>query len=352
LDYDFGAVTNGIVAYQLEYLYSLPSEAPTHFGAQVYGDGSNNRLKFGLKDTTGEGFNKVVGDITWTGWQTVELSVDSTWGHWGGDDNGIIDPPVSEMGLEVDQYEKTNAARSGRLFADDIALTFPLAGRRIVEGFEGARVRLTMLGALDTTAVLGEGIDKDNQPIPFAMARRQAVNTTFAAVFEPYSQATRITAFQALSVTPASSAHSAFRINAVGLFTDTLLLVDEDTPGDRTFGNFTTDGAVAYLRQDAANNLQTLVLANATRLADGPLSLFTSTIPITIQAVYVGDVVFLTLPTIPVAQLRLHAPTARGVFVNNIPTPVQRDGQYLLIALPPNPIYRYLPLVLKNYSNP
>jgi hypothetical protein len=254
------------------------------------------------------------------------------------------------VGLGIAQ--QSGAVRSGCLFADEIALTFPLAGRQIVDDFEGARLRLTMLGAPNTTVVLGEGIDKDNQPIPFALARRQAMDTTFAAVFEPYSQSPRIAAFQALSVTPASSSHSAFRISAAGLFTDTLLLVDENTISDRTFGNFATNAAVAYLRQDTANNLQTLVLANATRLADGPLSLFTSTIPITIQAVYAGDVVFLTLPTVPVAQLRLYAPIARGVFVNNIPTLAQRDGQYLLIALPPNPIYRYLPLVLKNHSNP
>jgi sugar lactone lactonase YvrE len=350
LDYDFGAVTNGIVAYQLEYLYSLPSEVPTRFGARVYGDGSNNRLTFELRDTTGEGFNKVVGDITWTGWQTAELTMDNTWGHWGGDDDGIIDPPVSEVGLVIAQ--QPGAARSGRLFADEIALTFPLAGRQIVDDFEGARLRLTMLGAPNTTVVRGEGIDKDNQPIPFAMARRQAMDTTFAAVFEPYRQSPRITAIEALSVTPAFSSQYAFRIGAAGQFTDTLLLVDEDAASDRAFGNFTTDATVAYLRQDTANNLQTLVLANATRLADGPLYLFTSTVPITIQVVYAGDAAFLTLPTTPAAQLRLYAPTAGGVFVNNIPTPVQRDGQYLLIALPPNPIYRYLPLVLKNHSNP
>jgi len=330
-------------------LYSLPSEVPTRFSVRIYGDGSNNALWLGLRDTTGEGFNKVVGDITWTGWQTVELSVDSTWGHWGGDDDGIIDPPVREVGLEV--KKKPNAAFSGCLFADEIALTFPLASKQIVEDFEGARLRLIMLGA-PNTVVLGNGIDKDNQPIPFAMARRQAMETTFAAVFEPYRQSPRITAIEALSVTPAIGSQSAFRISAAGQFTDTLLLVDEDAPGNRTFASFTTDGAVAYLRQNAANNLQTLVLANATKLANGSLSIFTSTVPITIQVVYASDAISLTLPTIPTAQLRLYAPTTRGVLVNNVPTPVQRDGQYLLVALPPNPIHRYLPLVLKNYSNP
>jgi len=350
LDYDFGTVTDGCVTYHFERLYDVPNEVPTRFSMRIYGDGSNNALVLEVRDATSEGFNKVFGNITWTGWQTVELPVDSTWGHWDGDNDGVIDPPITLVGLGIDQQPGT--ARTGRLFADEVALIFPLAGRQIVEDFEGMSVRVRMAGVPNTTVVLGEGIDKDNQPIPFAMARRQAMDTTFAAVFEPYSQSPRITAFQALSVTPASSSHSAFRISAAGLFTDTLLLVDENTISDRTFGNFATNAAVAYLRQDTANNLQTLVLANATRLTEGPLSLLTSTIPITIQVVYAGDAAFLTLPTIPAAQLRLYAPTTRGILVNNIPTPVQRDGQYLLIALPPNPIYGYLPLVLKNHSNP
>ncbi len=37
----------------------------------------------------------------------------------------------------------------------------------------GARVDLRMLGMPDTTVVVGNGIDQTNQPIPFAMARRQ-----------------------------------------------------------------------------------------------------------------------------------------------------------------------------------
>jgi DNA-binding beta-propeller fold protein YncE len=350
LDYDFGTITEGWLLYGTPVLYGVPTEVPTHFDVRVYGDGSNNPLTLKIEDATGEGFGKWATNITWTGWRTVELPVDNTWWHGGGNNDGVIDPPVRLIFLQLGPG--IGAARSGRLFADDMALTFPLAGKQIVEDFEGVRVRVQMAGVPDTTVAIGDGIDWSNRPIPFAMARRQAIDTTFVAVFEPYRQFPRITAIEALSVTPAIGSRSAFRIGAAGLFTDTLLLVDKDTLGDRTFGNFTTDGAVAYLRQDTANNLQTLVLGNATKLADGPFSLFTSTIPITIQVVYASDVVFLTLPTIPVAQLRLYAPTARGVLVNNIPTPVQRDGQYLLIALPPNPIYRYLPLVLKNNFNP
>jgi hypothetical protein len=348
LDYNFGAVSDGYILYSSKTFSGLPNEVPTRISANVYGDGSSNRLTLRIMDATGEKFGKDFGNINWTGWQNVELTVDNTWWHSAGDNDGIIDTPISQVVLQVGQ--RTGAAGSGRLFADEIALTFPLAGKQTIEDFESALgMRMTTLGAPDTTVVLGDGMDSSNQLIPFAMARRQGTDTTFAAVFEPYRQSARITSFQALSVSPAPSSRSAFRINAAGLFTDTLALADDNVPGDRTFGNFTTDAAVTYLRQGTDNNLQTLVLANATKLADGSNSLFTSTVPITMQVAYTGNLISLTLSVVPTAQLRLYSPADRGVLVNNIPTPTQRDGQYLVFMLPPNPINLYLPIVQRNY---
>jgi hypothetical protein len=350
MDYNFGAVSDGYIIFGPKTFSGLPNEVPTRIGVDVYGDGSNNKLTLRIYDATGEKFGKDFGNINWTGWQKVELVVDNTWWHGSGsgDDDGIMDTPVSQVVLQVSL--RTGAARSGRLFADEIALTFPVAGKQTVEDFESAlvRMRMTMLGAPSTTVVLGDGIDSSNQTIPFAMSRRQGTNATSAAIFEPYRQSPRVTSFQMLSVTPALGSRSAFRASAPGVFTDSLLLADDDIAGDRAFGSFDTDAAVAYIRQDAASNLQTLVLANGTKLSDGSLSLFTSTVPITLQVTYAGSTVLCNLPTVPTTQLRLYAPTAQSVIVNNLPVLVQRDGQYLLVALPSDAVYLYLPLLMKN----
>lgn len=349
MDYDFGTSTDGWILYGTPYLDNITTAVPSYFDIRLFGDGSNHPLTLKIEDATGEGFGKWVKNINWVGWQTVGLPVDNTWWHddWGNND-GIIDPPLRHVFVGIDPA--IGASTSGRLFVDDLALTFPGVGRQIIEDFDSALafVQMTMLGATNTTIILGDGIDSSNQAIPFAMARRQDTNTTFTTVFEPFRQSPHITSIQTLSVTPGINSASGYRINATGLFTDTLAILD-DIQGDRTFGNFTTDAAIAYLRQTAMGDYQTLAIADATKLSDSSRSLITSTTPITLQLTYVGDMVYLTLPTIPTAQLRLYAPASNGVLTNNIPTPFQREGQYILINLPPEARYIYLPLITEGH---
>jgi hypothetical protein len=68
--------------------------------------------------------------------------VDGTWLHWGGDEDRIFDPPASQVALETDR--EVGASQSGRPFADELALTYPLAGRQVIEDFEGGLARLRL----------------------------------------------------------------------------------------------------------------------------------------------------------------------------------------------------------------
>jgi hypothetical protein len=86
------------------------------------------------------------------------------------------------------------------------------------------------------------------------------------------------------------------------------LLIDDDQSGDRTCGEFTTDGAVAYVRQDPAGKHQTLVLAAATQLQESSRTLINSTESVTVEVSYAADQVALTLPEVPEAEVRIYAP--------------------------------------------
>ncbi len=190
----------------------------------------------------------------------------------------------------------------------------------------GARVDLTMLGVTGTTVGAGTGIDQTNQAVPFAMARRQAQDTTFAALFEPSRTSPRVTTFASLG--------AGLSIVAPGVFEDSVLLPDDTAHGDRSFSVFSTDAVAAYAREDATNNLQTFVLANATRFSDGVVPRLTSTMPITLQVTYTGNTLAVTLPRAPIAQVRIYAPTSTQVRVNGNIVGYKREGVSVTITVP------------------
>jgi hypothetical protein len=333
MDYNFSTVSNGYVVYYSTNLYNPPSGTPTHISARVYGDGSKNRLGFRIVDGTGERFSKEIGPITWTGWQTVTATVDRTWSHWEGNEDGAIDAPIMQVAVQVTRA--TGGMPAGQMYVDDLALTFPKAGQVVMENFEGAvaRVDLKMLAAPETTVVVGNGIYYDNTPIPFTMARRQGIETTFAAIFEPYRTSPRISTFQAVPVSPTVGSPTALRIVAPTQYTDTFMIADENARADRTFGTFSTDATTAYVRYDNTNTLQTLILANATKFSSGTQAIVTSTVPITAQLSFVGDTLAVTTQGAFTTQLRVFAPAASKLNVNGNVATMRRDGEYVVLDL-------------------
>ena len=189
-----------------------------------------------------------------------------------------------------------------------------------------AHVDLRMLGVFDTTVVVGNGIDQTNQAIPFAMARRQTKDTTFTALFEPYGTSSRITRFY--------SSGAGLHVVAPGAFEDAILLADDSARGQRLFDEFSTDAAVAYVRQDSNHTTQVFVVANGTRLSGGLHTLFTSNVPITLQVAYTGDTMAITVLNPPTARLRIYAATTTRVTVNGTSAGFAREGEMNAIALP------------------
>ena len=55
---------------------------------------------------------------------------------------------------------------------------------------------MSMLGAIGTTVVTGYGLGPGlRAPLPYVMARRRSSDTTFAAVYEPYTGSPTLRAF-------------------------------------------------------------------------------------------------------------------------------------------------------------
>ncbi|HEY3447788.1 MAG TPA: alginate lyase family protein [Myxococcales bacterium] len=246
------------------------AEVPQTLKLQVWGDNSGDKLSVRLMDATDERFVKVVGNVDWNGWKTIELGdVEATWSHYQGNADGVFDPPAKSV---VVQLDGTNVG-SGALYVDDLHLVFPSAGDVLAEGFElpSRALSLRMLGAAGTTVVKAEGLGPDLlEPVPMLLARRQAQQTTFVASYEPYGDTSALAKLEALA-TDAVAADEALAVGASGsAFSDAVLALADGAGGKRrTFGNFGCDGVLCLVRNAADGTLARLVLAQG-RSIEGP----------------------------------------------------------------------------------
>jgi hypothetical protein len=86
----------------------LDAAAGTVF-AWIKGDGSGNLCTFRFQDATGEvlQLHRFTTSTYWKGWRCVFLDTyldrDLYWiDHWGGDNNGLIDPPLTFQSIVID----------------------------------------------------------------------------------------------------------------------------------------------------------------------------------------------------------------------------------------------------------
>ena len=213
---------DGYVVYSTPVLSGMPQEAPGGVSMMIYGDGSGHRLAIRLYDATDERFVYTVGPVTWTGWRLVTASDPARWTHYLGNADGILDAPVRTASIEITSV--AGAARQSTLYVDDITLEFPQTGRLTVADFErlSRSLRLWMLGAPETTLVVGNGIGPDlTKPVPFAMARRRGRETRFVSLLEPYGDEPGVTGFRGLG-------QKSFEVTGAG-FIDTFSLDDAGT---------------------------------------------------------------------------------------------------------------------------
>jgi hypothetical protein len=268
LGYDF----SGGAGY---LLYTTPtpaqSAAPLAVRLQLYGDASGAQLGLRLMDATDERFVHTVGALDWSGWRELRVADPATWGHYLGNDDGVIDLPVKSVVVELHALEGSPA--SGALFVDDLVLELQGAGELLIEDYERLDRALTwqVLGAPGTTLVVGEGLGPDlTVPVPFAMLRRTAQDTDFVSLLEPHGLARAIEGFAALPVDAAAEdeAH-AFQVQAAA-WVDHLLTVGQGAAGtSRQAGELRCDGTLCYLRQDEAGAMRAVAVADCRQLSHG-----------------------------------------------------------------------------------
>lgn len=94
LHYDFTAAT-GYVTYRTASMAAHSSEAPSAISAWVFGSHSLNTVRLSIVDATGESHVSSDAPLDFDGCTQVAHDVDATWSHWCGNDDGIIDLPLS-----------------------------------------------------------------------------------------------------------------------------------------------------------------------------------------------------------------------------------------------------------------
>lgn len=186
----------GYVMFTTPALTAMPAAKPEGLAVWIYGDGSGNRLALRLYDSTDERFVATIGAVNWKGWKRLEVRDPESWTHYLGDNDGVFDAPVRSVAVEVTAVE--GAAGEGALFVDDIGIGFA-DGLKLVEDFEfrTRSLRVWMLGEPGTMVVGGEGLGPDLRVnVPYVMARRRGLATSFVSLLEPYRDQPRITGIE------------------------------------------------------------------------------------------------------------------------------------------------------------
>lgn len=311
MSYDFSAAA-GYALFSTPALAKLPAEAPSALSLWIYGDGSGHKLTLRINDATDERFVQPVGPVDWTGWREIAVADPAHWSHYLGNNDGVIDTPVKSVTVQLDAA--AGGPRQGVLYVDQIVLEFPSAGRVVVADFERQlrSLRVWMLDAPETTAVLGQGLGPDLlKPVPFVMARRRAMETQFAALLEPYGEAPGVTGFQALE-------DGGFQITA-GAFDDRVWFEDS--------------GVLRFVRR-REGVVRRLGLAG-TAIEDGGQVLLRLDQPGSIQADFSpeGDTVDLTVEAGWRGEIRILAPAAGRITVNGVETAFRREEDYCVVPL-------------------
>jgi hypothetical protein len=187
----------GYLLYTTPIAKALPEAMPDGLRISVHGDSSGHRLAFRLYDSTDERFVTSSTVIDWTGWKTFEFRNVERWTHYLGNADGKFDLPVRSVAVELTRANET--VKDGAIFVDDALLLY---GEETAEAATYERelrnLRVWMLPAAGTTVVAGAGLGPDlTKPVPYAAARRQAAETLFVTLLEPFGQTPAVLEFSA-----------------------------------------------------------------------------------------------------------------------------------------------------------
>lgn len=172
-----------------------------------------------------------------------------------------------------------------------------------------SNLQLRMLGAPQTTVVLGNGLGPDLRvPVPYVMARRTGAEARFVALYEPYSQAPPKTTFREL-------APNKFRVTLPDA-SDTISVEPGKFSLERTAGGKPVRFVLSGIRHN--------------EFVDS-----SSGDPVEVDWTEQGRV--LEIYTAPHAggTLRIRAPQAIETRLNDVPVKARRDGAFLSLQLSP-----------------
>lgn len=335
LHYDFSA-ESGYITFRTKSMVEYKDEVPTRVSVWVYGNNSGNRIRLRIVDATGENYVSPYTVLDFSGWKEISHEGPSSWTHWSGNNDGVIDLPLNYLALELDHE---GGDLIGDLYADDWRLTFPTSGEVTVEDYEPmiAKERLWIKGQSGTTFVTGEGIGPDLlDPVPYVAIRRTGENVRFDVLHEPHGLSPLITEFQALACdAPLNDFAAGYQISTASL-SDVLLLTGAGAAGtERSFSDWQTDGVLAAVRKNIQGDLQSLTLVQGSVLRDGSKDLISS--PQQIEGLvlqFTGESGELLDVKGSLNNVRIYAPGMTSLTWKGSSILYERDGDYIVLEVP------------------
>lgn len=184
----------GYILYGYSQLLPQPEARPDSVIFWIYGDSSGHRVAFRLNDASDERFVTPAVTVDWTGWRKFEVAAPETWSHYLGNNDGKVDLPVRSISVEFTNVGG-NAPKSGAIFLDEVLFVYADYFEVPAAQFDPPqrKMRLWMLGGEETTVVAGRGLAPLLPNTAAAVvARRQAQQTAYVTLLEPYRREPRV----------------------------------------------------------------------------------------------------------------------------------------------------------------
>ena len=111
---------------------------PVQYTFHVHADRPGVRLSALYVDGMGETFVRNLATLDWRGWRQITVPIEATGAHWGGNNDGKLDPPACLQSIGIGWQD--GAAHEGAIYIDDMEVVsvLPLYGD-ITIGYDGPR---------------------------------------------------------------------------------------------------------------------------------------------------------------------------------------------------------------------
>ncbi|MDP6932859.1 MAG: hypothetical protein QGG40_08070, partial [Myxococcota bacterium] len=250
-----------------------------------------------------------------------------TWSTYMGDDDGELDLPLSGVTIQLMPTEQT----AGSLWVDGVEVDFETSGTWVIDDFERGSVGSTlwMVGEPDTTVISAEGLGPDRtEPVPMVLARRTAAQTRFDALWVPFDGDAPVQDFAALECEDGS----AWSIEAVD-WTDRVWLAD--AAGERTCDGWSSDARFAQYRADPDGDPVRLLVAEGSVLEGEALVVSATAGLEQLEGVWSDGVLAIEVVVDGEVEVTLLGPDVDQVTVEGVPVWFERDGDHVIVPLPP-----------------